>query len=63
MNIFEKMTSTYRDTVVIGIPDDLIFDLLPALQALVDDDLCGVSERRFSQVLQLSRVLWIYSIH
>ena len=45
------MNSSYRDTVVVGIPDHLILDLLPALQALVDDDLCGVSERCFGQVL------------
>ena len=43
----------YRDAVVEAIPDDLVLDLLPALERLVDDDLRRVSERLLGQRAQL----------
>lgn len=48
---------THSDTVVIGVPDDLVLNLLPALQRLVYQDLGGVSEGRRHQRDQLLAVV------
>mmetsp|Transcript_72066 Transcript_72066/g.203447 ORF Transcript_72066/g.203447 Transcript_72066/m.203447 type:complete len:1095 (-) Transcript_72066:280-3564(-) len=41
------------DAVVVGVPNDLVLQLLPALQALVDDDLRAVDQGLGSQLPQL----------
>ena len=52
-----KMMSTmalaHRDAVVVGVPDHLVLDLLPALERLVNDHLAGVRERGLGQLRQL----------
>ena len=45
---------THGDTVVKGIPDHLILNLLPSLKALVDEHLLGVGERCRDETLQLT---------
>ena len=44
----------HSDTVIIGIPDNLVLDLFPSLQAFVDEHLLGVGERRCDKTLQLT---------
>jgi hypothetical protein len=45
------------DTVVSGVTDDFVLDLLPALEGLLDQDLGSKSQGTRSQILQLLRVL------
>ena len=41
--------TTYRDTVIKRIPDNLVLHLLPSLQRLINQHLAGVRKRRRSQ--------------
>ena len=51
------MSPTYSDAVVVGVPYDLVLDLLPPLHGLVHQDLVGVFEGDGDESQELLRVV------
>lgn len=49
MCVLTLFTPSYSDTVVVGVPDHLVLNLLPAFEGFVHQDLRGVCEGRRNQ--------------